>query len=235
MRPKEVPSLAVVRWPIERFLSCLDRSGGPEACWPWLRSRKPSGYGHIGVAEGGERWDVIAHRLAYVLMVGPIPDGLDVLHSCDNPPCCNPAHLFVGTRRDNNRDKAAKGRANAPSGSGHHKARLSEAAVADIRRRLDSGKATAAELATEYGTTAATVRRAGRGALWRHVDAPPAVSRGTRGDANGQAKLTVDDVIAMRARHEAGGVRLRDLAAEYGVSEAAVSMAVNGKTWQHVG
>lgn len=78
----------------------------PEECWPWLGTRVGVGYGRVQV----DRVRTVAHRVAYELAVGPIPEGLLVLHRCDNPPCCNPKHLFVGTSSDNAQDALAKGR-----------------------------------------------------------------------------------------------------------------------------
>lgn len=81
--------------------------GQPDACWEWAGARKGSqGYGEFGV----NRMPATAHRVAWELTHGPIPDGLFVLHRCDNPPCCNPAHLFLGTHQDNMADRDAKGR-----------------------------------------------------------------------------------------------------------------------------
>jgi hypothetical protein len=72
-------------------------------CWEWARTRSPqSGYGRIGTT--------YAHRFAYELAIGEIPTGLQVIHSCDNPPCVNPDHLFIGTAQDNCDDSVAKGR-----------------------------------------------------------------------------------------------------------------------------
>lgn len=74
---------------------------GPSECWEWSGSRDRKGY---GFGDGGR-----AHRLAWEWENGPVPAGLMVLHRCDNPPCCNPKHLFVGTALDNARDALAKG------------------------------------------------------------------------------------------------------------------------------
>lgn len=79
----------------------------PNGCWEWTGSTsRPGWHGRISV----NHRLVMTHRVAYELWVGPIPEGLFVCHRCDNPPCCNPAHLFLGTTRDNMRDAAAKGR-----------------------------------------------------------------------------------------------------------------------------
>jgi hypothetical protein len=78
------------------FWDWVDQSGGPDACWEWQGHRTPQGYGR--------------HRRAYSLAVGPIPVGKMVLHSCDNPSCCNPTHLRVGDAGDNIRDAMARGR-----------------------------------------------------------------------------------------------------------------------------
>jgi hypothetical protein len=87
----------------ERLESGLPIDRDPAQCWEWQRSRSRQGYGRLGPR-------VYAHRLAYEVFIGPIPDGLHVLHHCDNPPCCNPAHLWSGTVADNMRDRDAKGR-----------------------------------------------------------------------------------------------------------------------------
>ncbi len=83
-------------------------------CWEWQGSRLPTGYGHIK----SERRMVKTHRVTYSHYVGDIPDGLCVLHRCDNPCCCNPEHLFLGTLDDNNKDRTAKGRGVRPPNSG---------------------------------------------------------------------------------------------------------------------
>jgi hypothetical protein len=90
---------------IERLWARIDRRGDDE-CWEWTRARSARGYGQLWTGERVE----YAHRLVAALTAGAIPTGLYVLHTCDNPPCCNPAHLVFGTQADNLADMAAKGR-----------------------------------------------------------------------------------------------------------------------------
>jgi hypothetical protein len=90
----------------DRFNRRVDRSGGPDACWPWLGRIEPKGYGTMAVG-GRQR---LAHRCAMALAIGEVPRGKLVLHACDNPPCVNPAHLRLGTQLDNMRDMVQRGR-----------------------------------------------------------------------------------------------------------------------------
>ena len=132
---------------IIRFLEKLDRSGD---CWVWKGTVNEQGYGRLNV----NYKMVFTHKIAYELQYGEIPEGLLVCHTCDNPPCCNPDHLFLGTPQENVDDMMRKGRnvGSRLKGEkvGTHK--LTDEQVSEIRRRFsyrgkngDSGLALAAE------------------------------------------------------------------------------------------
>lgn len=93
----------------DRWAEKVDQRGSDE-CWPWLASHDADGYGRFQEPTPTGQRHIRAHRWTYERWVGPIPDGSVVMHTCDNPPCVNPAHLRLGTPRDNNADKVAKGR-----------------------------------------------------------------------------------------------------------------------------
>lgn len=148
----------------ERLAHYVDRSAGPDACWPWVGSKDRLGYGRLYNGKGPE----LAHRASYRMAVGDIPKGLLVCHECDNPSCVNPAHLFLGTSKDNQRDMAEKGRAHRPAGSLHPKAKLHAAQVVQIRRRYKLGDRVK-DLAAEYGVAACTVSHIVVGRSWREA------------------------------------------------------------------
>lgn len=125
-------------------------------CLVWSGACRNKGYGVIRA--GGKGSSIVAvHRLAYELWVGPIPDGLFVLHRCDNPPCCNPAHLFLGTHADNMRDMVAKGRGRAPAGAANPRCRLSPEIVAAVRSAY--GTATWTAIGRRFGIDPTYARR----------------------------------------------------------------------------
>lgn len=139
--------------------------GGEGECWPFSGKKGHFGYGVI--TTGGRHQ--YAHRVAYESKIGPIPDALIVMHTCDNPPCCNPAHLKVGTRTDNNRDRAAKGRGreNHQWGSDNHKVKLTAEDVLQIRQLSLEG-VTQMEIAARMNVKQPQVSRIIRGERWPH-------------------------------------------------------------------
>lgn len=141
----------------------VDR-GEPDDCWPWTGCKGRGGYGSI-------RWHgetTGAHRVIYEVVVGPIPIGVDILHSCDNPPCCNPKHLFPGTHLDNMRDAVAKGkfrRMRRAKGEECSNSKLTAENVTFIRTSAE----TPTILAAKFGVSAGTIADARSARTWKHV------------------------------------------------------------------
>lgn len=151
---------------IARFWSKVDRSSGRVGCWWWTGTVISKGYGwfHHSPARGR----VYAHRFSWELAHGKLSDGMAVCHSCDNPRCVNPAHLWLGTIADNNRDKLDKGRSNMRRGSENANAILTEQLVLEIRSRSAAGESQR-KLAASYGVTRAAIRYVVSGGGWAHV------------------------------------------------------------------
>lgn len=109
--------------------------GGADDCWPWRGASTRQGYGTVRAG----RSSTSAHRMAWLLTQGPIPDGLCVLHSCDNPPCCNPAHLWLGTASQHAQDSIRKGRRPARNAWAPRVRRLTDDDVRSIRAMREQG------------------------------------------------------------------------------------------------
>ena len=149
---------------LTRFLAKIRKSVGENGHWLWTGGTAKGGYGTFYVPERGL---IPAHRFAYESFVGPIPDGLWVLHSCDIPPCVNPAHLFLGTHQDNMNDMVKKGR--SPRGERAAHAKLTDREVLEIRCRYASGGLTWVKLATQFGVTPRMVAMIVNRICWRHL------------------------------------------------------------------
>ena len=155
---------------VSRFWSKVHRTDNPADCWEWHACKDILGYGYL-------RWlgkTCKAHRISWVMAFGPIPEGMCVLHRCDNPSCTNPAHLFLGTQIDNCRDRHAKGRTSHISrnaGESHGLSKLTEADVVAIRTRKAAGD-TNTRLAREYGVSRRAVNFIVTRTNWSHVREP---------------------------------------------------------------
>lgn len=146
----------------EEFWALAADTEKPEICWRWLGHG--SGYkGYGGVWYG--RRQRLAHRVAWEISRGPIPDGLCVCHTCDNPGCVNPAHLWIGTNADNVRDRTAKGRTRVGRGERNAHAKLTEGQVREIRKSLDAGLLQR-EIAKAYQVSGQLVSAIKTGAAW---------------------------------------------------------------------
>ena len=157
------------------FWSNVGRTTSQKDCWEWLGYKYPNGYGQVGSTKYGSRY---AHRAAWTLTNGDIPEGKFVCHKCDNPACCNPSHLFLGTPADNSRDMANKHRSalgekngmhNNPTGTNrgtrNHAAKLDD----KLAMQVFKAKGTQREIGKRFGISQAQVGQIKRKVNWRHI------------------------------------------------------------------
>ena len=146
---------------VERFWNKVQKSDG---CWEWTAFRKKNGYGYV--RRGGKA--MYAHRISWEMENGPIPNKMCVCHSCDNPACVNPEHLWIGTQAENLNDMRSKGRFNTigrSRGSAHRWAKIDENDVCEIRRRLLAGESMA-QIARDFNVTRSAIYKIKCGKTW---------------------------------------------------------------------
>lgn len=195
-----------------RFWARVAGKDHPDACWEWTGARKVLGYGKLS-------WEAkvtTAHRVAYALAHGPIPNGMFVCHRCDHPPCCNPAHLFLGTPKDNIQDAKAKGRLRGGPGEGalcgeqHYASKLTDAQRAEIANSCDPQDMIAARLGISVSTVSRIMSQRGQR---RREPGKPLLN------VKRPSRLT----DAERAEIQTSALPQADLAARYGVSQSYIS------------
>lgn len=200
--------------------------GAPNDCWNWTAAQSHNGYGLVTFAGGSRR----AHRVSYVLYNGPLPTRtpLVIRHRCNNPLCVNPTHLRPGTQTQNSHDRLMSGRWWG-AGESNPGAKLTRKQVSAIR--LDPRRPS--EVAPEYGVDPATIGEIRRYRMWKSVRTQTAVAQhtsGAPGEANGRAKLTTEQVRAIRSDARKYPV----IAAAYGVGRETVGNIKRRETWAHI-
>lgn len=204
--PKPISALEIPQERQDLFWSLIDQSAGATACWPWVAGAFSTGYGAFRVG----RRTCKASRVAYALRHGEVPSEAVICHRCDNPICCNPAHLFLGDTQMNNADMVRKGRQAKGERTGVH--------TKPESRAVGSRNGT--------HTHPESLRRGDRHWMRQH----PGV---LAGDKNGRAKLTEADVIAIR-RAYASGERIASLARQYNINWSTAKKIVTKQLWSHV-
>jgi hypothetical protein len=198
-----------------------------DTCWEWIGARDAHGYGVFKGEVGGVLFKR-AHRFSLAFHTGDLLVGTQALHSCDNPCCVNPAHLRAGTCAENMAEKIAKGRARAPQGTRNRAAILTDEQAAAI---LADPRPYAA-IAADYGVAAATIGSLKQRHSWRHIAGEVVRHKrvGKQGETCYAAKLTAEDVLAIRASSEPG----KDLALKYGVSPQSITDIRKRRSWSHI-
>ena len=168
----------------ERGMAAISKSfwdhvdiGESDECWEWQRSKTPNGYGRLRYTiERNKYTNLYAHRYAWELVNGPIPDGMFILHKCDNPSCVNPSHLYLGTQSDNIRDRVIRGRNGHPPedtpkrvGSQVSVARFKEEEIPVIRDLYASGKISIRGLARKYDVSPSVIHSIIHRVTWKHI------------------------------------------------------------------
>jgi hypothetical protein len=194
--------------------------GQEDDCWPWLAGRSQEGYGKI--QDKGKT--LVATRVVYELTKGPIPEGLGVCHSCDNPPCCNPKHLWLGTVKQNTHDamhknRLAKGERIASSKRTREEVlRIIELSKQGVRN---------IDIAKQLGCSEANVGFIVTGTSWRHL------TGGKVRPVQPKCKLTKDQVRTIKSMSFAL-IKKGEVASLLGVQPSVVSRILSGERWGNV-
>lgn len=207
-----------------RFWEKVDKKGEVE-CWNWLASKR-GGYGSFSIDDNV----YFAHRIAYNLVFGKIPEELLVCHRCDNPICVNPNHLFLGTYSDNRVDMINKGRSNFSKGESHYNSRLTWDIVNKIRERYMKG-GLQIDISKEFNIPPEQICNIINNKKWKDEDyKAPAHKSGKDGEHNSSAKLTWKKVDDIRKKYKKG-ILVSELAKEYSVGTACIYNVLKNKTW----
>ena len=143
----------------EKFFAYVIKKPG---CWGWGNSSNNKGYGTVNVKKNDGRWvPFLAHRLSWIIHNGPIPDGLEVCHHCDNPVCTNPEHLFLGTHKENFSDQSKKGRSPLTG------AKINYEIACQIREEYTGRRGEQRVLAAKYGITQPQISVILSGRQWK--------------------------------------------------------------------
>jgi len=188
-------------------------------CWIWTGHTNRRGYGKITTVKNSS---IRVNRLSWMIHYGPIPDGMWVLHHCDNPHCVRPDHLFLGTSTDNMRDASLKGRISR--GERRYNATIPDADIPAIRERFARGESLGS-LANHYSVTKACI------GFIVHGSSHAWIQEGPISPSRPRRKLTQEEAQDIRAIYASGGATTKELSERYGISAGSIRMIIRNKTY----
>lgn len=213
---------------LKRFWSKVDKNGkisreGMSNCWEWTASKSRDGYGSIGY----KNKHLKAHRVSFEIFNQKIPEGMQVLHVCDNPSCVNPDHLFLGTQQDNIKDMYNKNREARLKGSKNGRSVLTESQVLEIRYEYNKNKSFVEglqyQLAEKYGVTKSVILKVISGKSWKHVGG---IIKKFNHKLN---KEQVEKIIELLEQKE---LNYTNIAKMFGVERRLIVSVKNGTYWK---
>lgn len=218
---QRIPITIREQW-LERFEPKFIREP-TSGCWLWIGARVPDGYGSFYTVEP---YSMKAHRVAWLLYRGDIPENQQVLHKCDVRCCVNPDHLFLGDNDANVADRVSKNRSARNWGQKSPTCKL----TAEQAKAILEDKRPHKEIAADYGVSTGPIQAIKTGKGWRHILEVTDKRGHLRGDACSFAKLTSSDIRAIRA----SGQSQSALAKQYGVSQTLIGKVKRRVVWRDV-
>lgn len=206
---------------ITRFWACIDCESHPHGCWVWTKALG-DGYGNFGIKGRVYR----SHRFSWQLTHGEIPNGLCVLHRCDNRACVRVDHLWLGTRKENNADRDAKKR---------NHSKLTFEIAQQIRLEYVPGVVTQEDLAKKYGVGNIEISCIITGKHWTNGGkciVPKFPRIGPRGERAGGVKLTWEKVREIRRIYAEEKLGYGTIAKQYGLDRTTISNVIQQKSWK---
>jgi Mor family transcriptional regulator len=244
---------------INRFWAKVYLKANKYLCWVWNGRKDDCGYGRFTI-----RHDVFsAHRIAYNLINEVDLTDLHVLHTCDNPTCCNPNHLFTGNHTINMRDRERKGRANHPSGDKHGtktqpqslatgernghfthpeatlkgsnkpNSKFTEDQIIEVRKLCNDKSVSYAFISKKYNVSIPTIEYIVKGKTWKHVPIKE-IQKRDKGEESPLSKLTNIQVIYMRNLYSEGNTSYSELAKMFSMSRSQIAVIIRGESWRHL-
>lgn len=210
----------------ERFWIKVDKKKEDE-CWNWTASKNQEGYGQFKIDDKM----VKSHRFVYELLNGKIEDDLFVLHTCDNPACCNPKHLYLGTQQDNMSDMVNKKRSNKLKGEQHGRSLLNWEQVNEIRELYLTRKYDQNQLSLKYDMSQSNISDILNNKTWKDENYIPIHITGKEGELSWSSKLTWSKVNIIREKYYKYGIRTCQLCKEFDVSDGAIYKILHNLSW----